>query len=1173
MSGPDQRLKLSFLSQGTATQPRSGSSTTNTSPIGEQPPSTSRSPFGIPSNMNGAPRKGAGSPSHEMSGRLYSKRSAACFTLVALVDHADASGRYRAREIQAQEGLTTPSVWGPPASGTSTPLRETIPESPSQDGFPDFVPPSETALQNTPRRARAGTVPSRFSPGNGVAGLHSTPALVPKTSRPTPSTSPFRPLSATSEVGTDFRSTTSPTTSALLSRLRAGSMPQRSTVAGPASPFNSSHLSAPWGVSSKDRVPNLSSVRSPNNFEPAAQPLPRDNLADADVKTLDYLGLAETPQPGRATLAQATNGVVGISAPAMFQPFFTDLVSYNRSLSRYRSYSVNAKEKYAEDEEDEMSGVGTVSGLHSGTLTPSAASAAAALAATQAQIHQHNLAVQAFANQASASRPRARTAGVLDSPLRGIGRNYLATPSRLDSTYTASDLHSLHTASEDELSESLGALHIAQFPNISEVEAGDATGSEGPSRALWLGSIPNSTTVSSLQAIFASFGKIESTRVLVQKNCGFVNFETIDPAIRAKAMLNGKEIFPGAGPVRIGFAKAPTANTGGSGGSGLFSPSPELHGKVALNSAGQEAGASANGSLRTENLLTEPAHSLQSSADLSDLHPEIMQIVAQMGANESEVNTIDTNIRSAIAFTDLKNEIQPILEPGHTRVYDAPKLREIRKKIDNNAISQPEIEDIAIAMLPEIAELSSDYLGNTVVQKLFEFCSEPTKETMLSFIAPHLAEIGVHKNGTWAAQKIIDVARTRKQISMIADSLKRHTVALFLDQYGNYVLQCCLRFGSPWNNFIFEIMMSRLWEIAQGRFGARAMRACLESHHATKDQQRMVASAIALRSVQLAVNANGALLLTWFLDTCTFPGRRAVLAPRIVPYLSQLCTHKIAYLTVLKVINQRAEPEARDLVLQSLFFSEGNLLEDILSDQACGATLVFKVLTTPFLEENMRAEAAKQVRSVLLHLKVTTAQGYKRLMDEVGLSSRASSKAEREPMLSSSLFTDRGKAPHAHNVVPGGTILERQSGGQYPATASAPFASIDPAAVYDQFNMASPVFTPTSISAHPMPYQNSIIASSRNISPTGMYAGFPTSGSYENFQSSTMSPRGQQTGPISPSPLMQGTGYPPPGFPLMTGYAGYNQFPFYPQQQVSQMIGGRRGRVSLTLLQHGILQN
>lgn len=38
---------------------------------------------------------------------------------------------------------------------------------------------------------------------------------------------------------------------------------------------------------------------------------------------------------------------------------------------------------------------------------------------------------------------------------------------------------------------------------------------------------------------------------------------------------------------------------------------------------------------------------------------------------------------------------------------------------------------------------------------------------MLEKVAPHLASIGVHKNGTWAAQKIIDKSCTDKQVSIM----------------------------------------------------------------------------------------------------------------------------------------------------------------------------------------------------------------------------------------------------------------------------------------------------------------------------------------------------------------------------------------------------------------------
>lgn len=1107
----------------------------------------------------------------------------------------DADETCRAREIQAQEGLTTPNLWGPPASGGSTPLRETIPESPSQDGFPDFMPPADAAVQSPSRRARAGTVPSRFPPGNGPIGPvpPPPPSTGSKSSRPTPSTSPFRPVSLIGAEGggENKLSAGSASTSALLSRLRAGSMPQRPGILGAQSPFGSAIFSSGWSTG-RDRSSTLASIRSYDSPEsPAQSSFSRDSLADTDVKTLDYLGLVETPQQTRATLAHASLQAMSTLAPnPMLQPFLADLESYNKNLAnRYRSYSVNAKEKYAEDEDAEYGGNGRYSGLHSGTLTPSAASAAAALAATQAQIHQHNLAVQAFANQATASRPRARTAGVLDAPLRHVGPSYRGLSSRLDGSFGLGDGGGPDPAEWEGLPEAVRALRLSGLGSPPH-EVADDHGLDSPTRALWLGSIPTSTTVSSLQAIFGSFGKIESTRVLVQKNCGFVNYEDTDSAIRAKAMLNGQEIFPGAGPVRIGYAKAPSMSASGTPGHlGTFpSPSPDPHRGGLEGRDGLEDANGATDARPSNGYLGDGAAAALQLPDLRDVREEILTTVRDFGAHEHDLPTIAASLDQAIAFDRFKRDIPPVPEPSQTRIHDAPKLREIRKRIDNNAISPPEIEEIAVGMLPEIAELASDYLGNTVVQKLFEYCSEPVKESMLTQIAPHMADIGVHKNGTWAAQKIIDVAKTPVQIRMIVDHLRPYTVALFLDQYGNYVLQCCLRFGYPWNNFIFESMLSRLWEIAQGRFGARAMRACLESHHATKDQQRLLAAAIVVHSVQLATNANGALLLTWFLDTCTFPLRRTALAPRLVPHLVHLCTHKVAYLTVLKVINQRNEPEARDTVFHALFFSANDqILEDILSDQACGATLIFKILTTPFFDESMRGDVVRNVRTVLSRLKASPAQGYKRLMDEVGLSSRAGGKAERDHSASNgaSSHHDRSR-PMSQQGTRTGPLqhspLERQNSGHFsqafsPHPYNSPSSAIDPGGLppYDPFPLNTPVFSPTGMNAQQMQYQQALLAASaRGITAAPVYGAYAAAPSpaFDTYRSNPAAAMPPPPAAMSASPMVVPAGYhPPPGFgPVlggggpMAGYSPYQMGYFSPQQmqQQQQQPVGRRGRVS-----------
>ncbi|RPA80878.1 ARM repeat-containing protein, partial [Ascobolus immersus RN42] len=884
-------------------------------------------------------RMGAGSPSYDSASKLYSRR---------------------AREIQAEEGVAPPP-WRLSAAASQSSLRE---QSALHEGSTaDF--PSTIGASPGLRRARAGTLPSKFIPNLSSPSPPSNLFSSSSSSRISPVPSPFAPMNTQQPIE---RKEMLPPVSASIaaeasvtSRLRSGSlggMPSRPNYAGTNNGFPSS-LSL-W---SNNRAANSSNL--PASPASGHSSFSREDDASASMRTLDYLGLADTPQPAKATLvgSQGIDSAMEGARAAAMQPFIADMATFQRNINRMRSYSVNAKEHY-DDEEDDDIHYGLPS--DSGSLTPG--------------VTMHS---QLFGN-ITARRPRASTAGILEQPSIGRMKNYASTPSRLaDSSISASDINGDYF----ELSDQMNNLSVQGGHGIPRTASGDGglqaidenAAHEGPTRSLWLGNIPPSTTVSTLVQIFQQYGPVESARVLTHKSCGFVNFVRIESAMQARAVLNGKEIFPGAGAVRIGFAKVLSETGNGS-------PNGANRSMENLNHGAEDSGSLNGNGSADQSVNAAPELDVPSLPIIKD---EILKIVEEFSTDDEARGKIAKCIDNAINYQDYEQEIPAVPDPSHNRVHDAPKLRDIRKRIDNNACSKQEIEDIAIAMLDEVAELSSDYLGNTVVQKLFEFCSEDVKERMLERVAPHLAEIGIHKNGTWAGQKIIDVARTPTQMELIVKHLRKYTVALFHDQYGNYVLQCCLRFGSPWNDFVFEAMMARMWEIAQGRFGARAMRACLESHHATKEQQKMLAACIALHSVQLASNANGALLLTWFLDTCSFVRRKTVLAPRLVPNLVHLCTHKVAYLTVLKVINQRSEPEARDIIMKALFFSENDrVLEEILRDHSCGATLIFKVLTTPFFDEAMRKDVSENIRNVLTRIKAQASQGYKRLMDEVGMSTR-----------------------------------------------------------------------------------------------------------------------------------------------------------------------------------------
>ncbi|GJC80674.1 pumilio domain-containing protein C56F2.08c [Colletotrichum liriopes] len=1041
--------------------------------------------------MASASRSGAGSPSHEMPGssRLFSKR---------------------AREIQAQEGVPGLPVnpWGgPPTSGNSTPLRENIPESPT-DGFPDFAQLPTPDSMPQARRARAGTVPSRFSPGGAGNGLLSIPAMAPKSSRPTPSHSPFKSPSPGLEP-----TETASNNSALLSRLRAGSMPQRSPFAqipGTSSPFGPSIFSSwnPTGTG-RDRGMTLASIASIGSTNGPSSP------------TQSQISREGAGRPPRAQLATP------------YIPSFNEFTKANR----FRSYSVNNKDKYADEEEDDFEDNMTLESQYVAHLQDQ-------LAATNAAIHNHNLAVQAFANQAT--RPRARTAGVLDTPGSRLMRTYIPP----------AEIRLPDEKEFDDLPQAVAAMNLGRSSsrNAGLLNAEDQ-GLEGPTSALWLGSIPTSTTTSTLTEMFKSYGPILSARVLTHKNCGFVNFERMESAITAKASMNGKEIFPGAGPIRINFAKPPSAsNTPGP--DGVFpSPSPDPFSKNQDNAQNAVSGTSAD----SGNAAAQSANAAPTVPPLSEMTNDILRIVKQFQASDEDTAKISRSLQSSIQFTNFIDEIPPFGSrptPGFTTPRDS-------ETSGRELTTRAEIETTALDMLPEIAELSSDYLGNTVVQKLFEHCSDELRDAMLAEIAL------TWRKSACTRTKIIDVCKTPHQMTLIVENLRPYTIPLFLDQYGNYVLQGCLKFGAPFNDFIFETMLSRMWEVAQGRYGARAMRACLESHHATKEQQRMLAAAIALHSDRFV--------------------------PQLVPYLVHLCTHKVAYLTVLKVINQKAEPEARDTILKALFFTPNDqVLEAILSDHACGATLIFKVLTTPFFDESIRSQVVENVKNVLVRIKAQPGQGYKRLMDEVGLSTRNSGgggggggrdhghgnsnnsnneQRQRPASRQANMTAHHQQAAHMNkqqyynplNQSVNASNYELGFGGQRSEPTDAGMPPFPPYGVQNPMYNPSNSPMPTPANLQQLQYQQNML--NRATPPAGFGGYSSPSPSIDQYRSQNLANGSPIQPPAAQLPQMPPgqAPYAPPGFGMnmgMTGYGGYGnmggmQNMAYMQQE---QVNGRRGR-------------
>lgn len=189
----------------------------------------------------------------------------------------------------------------------------------------------------------------------------------------------------------------------------------------------------------------------------------------------------------------------------------------------------------------------------------------------------------------------------------------------------------------------------------------------------------------------------------------------------------------------------------------------------------------------------------------------VMRILSGAGNDaqtEADIRALAEFAPPATYYTSI-----PLINDRSAKRFDAAKLREMKKKLENPACTVVEIDAVANDVMEDAVDLSSDReyqtallsplisslrliffsgspasdIGNTVIQTVFEKCSPDLKMKLLERIGPHLAAIGCHKNGTWAAQKVISCCDTPEEMAVVAQSLRPYVPALLLEGYGNYV--------------------------------------------------------------------------------------------------------------------------------------------------------------------------------------------------------------------------------------------------------------------------------------------------------------------------------------------------------------------------------------------------
>jgi hypothetical protein len=130
-------------------------------------------------------------------------------------------------------------------------------------------------------------------------------------------------------------------------------------------------------------------------------------------------------------------------------------------------------------------------------------------------------------------------------------------------------------------------------------------------------------------------------------------------------------------------------------------------------------------------------------------------------------------------------------------------------------------------------------------------------------------------------------------------------------------------------------------------------------------------------AVSLSIHANGALLVSWLIESSQLENRYSLLASRLAPHLTQIATHKLGTQILLKLINQDTEIQARATLLSAL--EDQDTMREILSDQARGLGFAIKVISSDNLSSDEKTKLREIAHPILTQLQGT---GFKKALLE-----------------------------------------------------------------------------------------------------------------------------------------------------------------------------------------------
>lgn len=194
---------------------------------------------------------------------------------------------------------------------------------------------------------------------------------------------------------------------------------------------------------------------------------------------------------------------------------------------------------------------------------------------------------------------------------------------------------------------------------------------------------------------------------------------------------------------------------------------------------------------------------------------------------------------------------------------DQHGCRFLQKQLENR--NPDHIHMIWLETCSHVIELMTDPFGNYLCQKLFEYCNDDERTVLVQNASKDMVRIALNQHGTRALQKMIEHLSNNDQVSLITAALCDRVVELIQDLNGNHVIQKCLtKLSAQDAHFIFEAVGTSCVEVGTHRHGCCVLQRCID--HASGDQKLLLIQRITEHAVTLVQDPFGNYVVQYIID-------------------------------------------------------------------------------------------------------------------------------------------------------------------------------------------------------------------------------------------------------------------------------------------------------------------